>query len=138
MRDTGGNMPQALKSSTPIEDRSVTIYRIDQQYRTIRTLFKTIGVVAGLYCLALAIAPFAGRETAVSLAMNFLADVKFALTVTLAGAATAWAVVERKLRERKTQYLQDRIKQLETNIDNNRSSSGLTRTGKTNPRDRRP
>lgn len=120
------------------ENVDVAIVRINQRYRTVRTLIKGAVIVGCFYLLAQALAPFAGKATVVSLALEILADVKFALTLTLAGTAAAWAVVERYLRQRKTEYLQDRIKDLETKIDPNRSSSGLQRSGKTNPRDRRP
>ncbi|MDO3434620.1 hypothetical protein QWJ46_18255 [Rhizobium sp. CBN3] len=128
------------KSVVPsVKPRSVAVEMasVEQFYRTLRTLIKTAGLVGCFYFIALAMAPFAGKETAVSFALNFLADVKFVLTLGLAGAAGTWAVAERMLRERKTQKLQDRVKELETRIDPNRSTSGLTRTGKTNPRDRR-
>lgn len=116
---------------------AVEMANAQQKYRTIRTLIKTGGAVACFYFFAQGMAPFAGKDTAVSFALNFLADIKFAVTLSLAGAAATWAMGERKLRQRKTQALQDRVIELETMIDPTRSTSGLTRTGKTNPRDRR-
>jgi hypothetical protein len=133
-----GIMLKMPRGNNTVSDQMVALAKVDQLYRTARTTVRTIGVVSGVWLFAQALAPFAGKETAVSLVLNVLADFKFALTVTLAGAAAAWAVAERRLRERKTKYLQDRVKELETKIDHNRSSSGLTRTGKTNPRARRP
>jgi hypothetical protein len=133
----GGIMSKVQQVANANKNQSIELARIDQRYRTFRTLIRTCGVVLGVYFGVYALAPFAGKETAISLALNFLADIKFVVSITLAGAAAVWAIVERRLRERKTQYLQDRVKQLETLIDQNRSSSGLTRTGKTNPRDRR-
>ncbi|KQS89824.1 hypothetical protein ASG50_27895 [Rhizobium sp. Leaf386] len=118
-------------------DRLKSVTHITEIYSTIRTIVRCCAAVLAIYVFMQALAPFAGKNTAMSLAFSVLADVKFALTVTLAGAATAWAVVERTLRRQKTQYLQDRIIELETNIDAKRSSSNLTRTGKTNPKDRR-
>jgi membrane protein implicated in regulation of membrane protease activity len=84
-----------------------------------------------------ALAPLAGQNTAVSLGLNLLADFKMTIAIALTGSAAAWAMIERVLRQRKTKYLQDRIKQLEERLDPDRSSSELTRTGKTNPKDRR-
>jgi hypothetical protein len=111
---------------------------VQQFYRTVRTFIKAAAFCVCFYFFAQGMAPFAGKETAVSFALNFLADIKFVVTLGLAGAAATWAVAERMLRQRKTQSLQDRIKDFETKVDPNRSTSGLTRTGKTHPRDRRP
>lgn len=116
---------------------AVNIAHINQIYRSVRTFFRCAGAVGVAYFMVAALAPFAGKDTAVSLALSFLADVKFAITVALAGGAAAWAVVERVLRQQKTQYLQDRIIELETKIDPKRSTTGLTRIGTTNPNDRR-
>jgi hypothetical protein len=93
--------------------------------------------VGGPYLFGRALGPFAGEKTVVTVALNVLADVKFAATLTLAGSAVVWATLERLAKQRKTKYLQDRIIELEEIIDPRRSSSGLTRSGKTNPRDRR-
>lgn len=98
---------------------------------------RVAGAVGAAYLLRNALQPFAGETTVVSVALNVLADVKFALTLSLAGGAAIWASFERLAKQRKTKYLQDRIIELETIIDPNRSSSGLTRSGGTNPRDRR-
>ena len=49
-----------------------------------------------------------------------------------------WAVAERWLRHRKVSTMQTRIIELELAIDPKRTSSGLTRGGRTNPRDRLP
>jgi len=114
------------------------LYRTEQRYRTLRTGIRTAGWVLAIWALGYVIQPLAGRETGVSLAISLLADLKFVLTITLAGIAAAWAVVERSLRYRKTEYLQKRIRDLEMELDPARSSSGLTPEGKTNPRDRRP
>ncbi|MFF0919072.1 hypothetical protein ACFYE8_05145 [Rhizobium leguminosarum] len=119
------------------EEVALSALRVSERYRTVRTLFRVAGGVLAAYLLGISLAPFAGENTAVTVALNILADVKFALTITLAGAASTWAVFERIAKQRKTKYLQDRIIELETTIDPNRSSSGLTRSGKTNPRDRR-
>jgi hypothetical protein len=78
----------------------------------------------------------AGRSGS-SLLLSVLAEMKVAFWVSLAGAACAWGFVERRLRHRKVEQLQGRIKQLETMIDPDRSTSGLTPAGRTNPLDRR-
>lgn len=133
----GGSMARKSGPVVQRKDATVELARIDQLWRTVRTLIRSVAAVAGIYLAAKALAPLAGKETIVSLALSVAADFKFAVSIVLGGIAAAWAVVERSLRHRKTEYLQARIRELETQIDSNRSSSGLTPKGKTNPADRR-
>jgi hypothetical protein len=86
-----------------------------------------------------AIGDLAGRETSVTVAtaLSLVGDLRVGVSVTLAGCTGIWALVERRLRHRKTEALQNRIIDLEKRIDPRRSSSGLTPIGKTNPRDKR-
>jgi hypothetical protein len=113
--------------------------RIIERYALART-----GVRAGGWSIAmcfawLAIRDLAGQQTSVTLsaALSILAEAKVAILVSLTGAASIWAIVERTLRLRKTEYLQNRNIALEKQLDARRSSSGLTPQGKTNPRDKR-
>jgi len=101
------------------------------------TLIKTVGVVAAIYFAQFLVAPFAGKDTLLALNVALLGDFKFVFSLGLTGAASVWAVVERGLRHRKVEYLQGRIKELETKLDPERSSSKLTTKGKTNPGDKR-
>ncbi|ASP70378.1 hypothetical protein CDO28_01590 [Sinorhizobium meliloti] len=129
-------MTKPIRLPVKQTDGLTALAHIEQGYKTVRTLIKCAAAVGCIYFVTEAIAPLAGKSTAVTIALNLLADIKFAASLTLAGAAVAWAVVERSLRQRKTQYLQDRVISLETTVDPKRSSSGLTRTGKTHPNDR--
>jgi hypothetical protein len=112
--------------------------RIDQRYRTARTLFRVGGVVICFWLVGEAIRAFAGKDTniVVSLLLSIFADFKFAASIALAGTAAGWAIVERWLRHNKVEYLQERIRKLERNIDPRRSTSNLTTRGQTNPSDR--
>jgi hypothetical protein len=94
-------------------------------------------MVAAVYLGREIIQAFAGETTRLAFELSVLADVKFALTVTLAGGAAAWGFIERSLRHRKVEQMSGRIKELETRLDTNRSSSGLTPKGKTNPKDKK-
>ena len=92
-------------------------------------------------CFALvgqAISALAGQEThvLVETALSVFAEFDLAISIALTGLAAAWAVLERSLRHRKVEYLQDRIRMLETSIDPRRSTSNLTTKGKTNPEDK--
>ena len=110
---------------------------IDQIFTTCRTLIRATAGCLAVYFLTQGITTLAGRQTnvIVDIAFSVLADFKFMLTMTLAGTATAWAIAERRLRHRKTEYLQNRIQKLEKHIDPHRSTSGLTSRGETNPKD---
>lgn len=52
------------------------------------------------------------------------------------GGGAGYGYAERKLRKKKTEQLQSRIRELETQIDPDRQSSELTPQGDTNPKDR--
>jgi hypothetical protein len=111
--------------------------RINQRYSTIRTLVRAAGVVLVVFFMSQTLKSLSGQATSVivSATLSLFADVKFALAITLAGAASVWAVAERMLRRRKVEYMQGRIRELEMRIDPNRTTSGLTTRGMTNPRD---
>ncbi len=113
--------------------------RIIERYALGRTGVRSFAAV-GVACFVwLAIKALAGQQTSVSVsaALSVLADARIALFASLTGVSALWAVVERRLRLRKTEYLQNRIIALEKQLDARRTSSGLTSQGKTNPRDKR-
>src|SRR5438128_2329756 len=111
----------------------IAVATVEERYRTLRTLIRVAGAVYAVYLGHGALEVLAGETTKLALELSVLADVKFTLTFALAGAATTWAVAERIIRHRKVEQMQGRIKELETRLDPNRSSSGLTPKGKTNP-----
>jgi hypothetical protein len=122
----------------PYYREAVDYYRIQQRYATARTAIKTVGWMIAAYFAYKAVDALSGQTTsvAVSLILNALVDLKFVLSIALTGAACAWAVIERALRHRKVDRMQERLKELETRLDPGRSSSGLTTRGETHPRDR--
>jgi hypothetical protein len=125
---------QATGHKTP------NIERTEQLFATWRTAIRTGGWCFTAYMAAEAITALAGQSTnvAVTATLSLLADLKFVLSITLAGAATAWALAERNLRHRKVEQMQGRIRALETACDPGRTSSELTPKGKTNPKDIKP
>jgi hypothetical protein len=114
---------------------------IDEQYRTLRTFIKTGGWCIAAFIFYKIVSVLAGQTTNVSVVMRLafiaLADFKIAVMVGLTGLACAWAAVERVMRQRLAARLGSRNAELERMIDSNRTSSGLTVGGKTNPIDRR-
>lgn len=108
--------------------------KIDEFYKTIRTAIRTVGYGVAAFFAWKSIEALAGEDTSVLLSL--LGDFKFSFTITLAGAAAAWAVVERIIRQNTVERLQGRIRQFELVMDPNRTSSELTPKGKTNNRDK--
>lgn len=85
-----------------------------------------------------AVESLAGKSTTLLLSwgLDLVADWRVSISVTLAGFAGLWALLERRVRQRTVERLHRRINELETKVDPNRSTSSLTPRGKTNPRDR--
>jgi len=113
---------------------------VKEKYRTARTGIRALGFVTVFYFGFRAIEAMAGQDTSISIALSLIftafSELKFFFALSLAGLLGAWGVAERYLRHRKVEFLQGRIKSLETTIDPQRTSSQLTIEGKTNPRDR--
>ena len=78
--------------------------------------FRGVCWVGGIYALGQVIQPLAGQNTALSLAVSLLADAKLTVAITLA-VRRHRALVERHLRHQKTEYLQNRVKELELKLD---------------------
>lgn len=121
-------------NQAPSASNILALARTEEFYKTFRTGIRTLGVILGIYWGRDIVSALAGQWT--RLDIQLLADLKFALTLTLAGAAAAWACVERWLRHRKVERLQGRIRELETGLDPDRTSSGLTPKGQTHPKDK--
>jgi hypothetical protein len=129
----------AVQLSARARER-VTLIRVDQRYRTVRTGLRVLFGGFAVWCLYHAIDSIAGKTTAFQAAFtvgfSLLWDIRFVIAFSLTGSTAAWAIVERRLRQRKVNYLQGRINELELKIDSGRTTSGLTTKGRTNPRDR--
>ena len=120
-------------------DRGIaTRERIIQRYQLGRTVVRTCGAVAIAYFAKDFLVAIAGKETIFALKLSFFAHMKFFISIGLTGCACAWALAERWLRHRKVKTMQTRIIELKSTIDPKRTSSGLTPTGRTNPKDKRP
>jgi hypothetical protein len=109
----------------------VRFAEIDARYRTVRTGIRSIVWIAAFYFAYKAIEAIAGQNTSfsliVSVILNALFEVKFVCALSLAGAASIWAVAERKLRQRAVSRLVERNSALERLLDPSRSGSGLTK-----------
>lgn len=132
--------PHSAHNPRPATELRLGTQEVAERYTTLRTVIRTCGFVAVFYFFFQCLEQFAGASTQMNVSVSFIvravAELKFALAITLTGAACAWAAVERMLRKRAIANLGGRIVELETVIDPARSSSGLTQWGETHPRDR--
>ncbi len=115
------------------DNKKIEHQKVDELFKTVRTLIRTGGWVFAAYYGWQAVGSLAGQNT--NVVLSLLADLKFTITIVLAGSAAAWAAIERVLRQRKVVEMQDRIIKLEKLIDPKRSTSGLSRRGRTNLKD---
>ena len=70
--------------------------RISERYALARTVVRACCVFGIFWLMKEAAVTFAGQTTSVALsaALSVVADLKFALSLSLAGMATVWAMVE--------------------------------------------
>lgn len=90
-----------------------------------------------VWCLNDAIVSFAGKTSDANVLIQFLTDIQVsnALAWVFGGGGVLYGYKQRSLNGKTVERLQPRIEQLETSFDRNRTSSGLTKTGETNPKD---
>jgi hypothetical protein len=110
----------------------------DRRYRLARSVARYALAAFIVWQARLAVDALAGQTTSVDVAavLGVFTDLRVTVSLTLAGGAAAWAVVERKLRQRVIVRMHSRIQELEGRLDPGRSSSGLTTKGLTGPADR--
>jgi hypothetical protein len=89
--------------------------------------------IAGFYYLYLSVAELAGKKTLTWMALQAFVSVDndYGAPWIIAFLALVYAAAQRKLRLHKTEEMQGHIRELETRLDPNRTSSGLTSTGQT-------
>ena len=106
----------------------------EQKYLTARTLIRWLGAALICYLCMDILSTFAGRTTEIM--VSVLGKLEIAASLALAGGCAVWAILERIVRKRTIKRLTERTQKLEKAIDPRRSSSGLTPTGSTHPRDK--
>lgn len=114
-----------------------SFYLIARSFDLLRDLIKFGAYLGCAYYAYEAIAVLAGRKTDASLLFGFFTSTEHdhGLLWLVVFFAVVYGLAERRLRMRKTEYFQARIRELETRIDPNRSGSGLLPTGETHPED---
>jgi hypothetical protein len=81
----------------------------------------------------------AGASTFADIGIRLLANIRFSEALAWTGCVggSIYGLKERRLRHQVNEKLGTRVSELEAEIDANRSSSKLTRSGQTHPRDSR-
>ncbi len=89
-------------------------------------------------CIAFATSRLAGKATLAQIGMSFVGDIRVsdAVAYMFGAAGVGYGVLERRLRHKKTKSMAAYSAELETKLDPNRSSSGLTPEGTTRDEDR--
>lgn len=100
-------------------------------------MFKWGGIAAACGFLYLSIDTLAGQTTNADIGVRLLADVKLSevFAYIFGSGAVAYGWRQRSLRKSTIERLQGRIRSLESILDPDRSSSGLTTRGDTPPKD---
>ena len=120
------------QNPTPYDAKRFFIW--GQIFRAFNRLV-TAGLLLGLaYFAYKSVEVLAGKETLVDASLSLLKS-SYGLPWLFAVLVSLWAVGERRLRYRKTESMEAHIRELERHIDPGRTSSGLLRTGQSNPGD---
>ncbi len=102
----------------------------------LKYLVVSLSVVAIVYCIYLSVAALSGMDTDANIAINFMAKIEalVAWGVGAGGAVYGWS--QRNFRKKRTEELQERIIELEKQIDGNRTSSEMPKDGCTREDDK--
>ncbi len=113
--------------------QAIYLLLIERVYSILELLIRGAVYCVIAYCIYLSIDALAGGKTWVSITLR---DVDYGIPWIVAVIATLYGLFERKFRLRKVASMQRHIKQLELQLDNNRTSSNLSPDGQTNPEDK--
>jgi len=103
-----------------------------------QTLIRWGGAV-GIALLAYkAVAVLAGQQTGANIVIQFLSSITTSniLGLGVGAAGVTYGIGQKRLRERTIERMEGRTASLELELDPKRTTSGLTRKGKTNPKDK--
>jgi hypothetical protein len=133
-------MPRKTKTRAELEAELRWYRRQDNASNVAAVLNNAIrwgGVVACACFGYLSIQSLAGQATSANIGLDLVADVRLSevFAYIFGGGGVAYGIRQRKLRGDTVERLQDRVRSLERQFDPNRTSSGLTERGDTNPQD---
>jgi hypothetical protein len=133
---------RAQNSQISHEEAELARYKIEQLASTIKILIVAVSVMVVTWLLQRALVDIslnlAGKVTDANIVMTLLSKTQFNFVVTfgVSGFGIAYGLLQRRLKEDTVKRLHARIAQLEERLDAKRSSSQLTKSGRTNPKDR--
>lgn len=126
----------AKKTSTLREDLPkghLVLTIVDRSFSLVTDLVWAGCFVAIAYIVYLCVRELAGQTTVAKFVLEYFSSSKGGASARPWIGSTilcgSWGLAEKWLRRRKVGSMSQRIKDLETMLDGNRSSSGLTRTG---------
>ena len=119
----------------PAPEVAKRFYIWGQIFRAFNHLVTAVLFLGLAYFAYKSVEVLAGKVTLVDASLSVLKSGR-GLPWLLVVLMFLWAFGERRLRLRKTRSMEAQIRALEEHIDPNRTSSGLLRTGQSNPRDR--
>ncbi|OUI80298.1 hypothetical protein [Acetobacter orientalis] len=133
-----GKVPQS-KGGIRKNELLFKMHLADQRYDLFRQIVKAITWITCIGLASYFLSKAFGQSTHVDVSgvVTILGDLKFTMTLTLAGACAVWAIVERYLRKRVVKKLAPYKQAKEKTIDPNRTSSTVAPDGTTHRRDRR-
>lgn len=131
--------PPAPKGADTSEQASFRFFVWSRSFDIVKVLISAIVTVVLGYFALQAVALLAGKTTEASFFLGHFSSAGERLSPwAVTAIAVFWAIVERRLRLRKTEYLQGRLAMLERGIDPGRTTSNLLPNGQTRPEDRIP
>jgi hypothetical protein len=112
---------------------------VDMVGSAIQVLVPWGSAVAIAYFVYLSLRSLVGHYTFADIGLSFLGDFKISegLAYIFGTGGVVYGVKQKKLRERNIERTAGRIKDYETAIDPNRTSSRLTPQGRTRPEDKK-
>lgn len=130
---------QQRKAQDQKREYSLKFHTTDQFYDLMRLLVRSLAYPLTIVPSAFFLSKAFGQSTELHISgvVSILGDLKFTVTIALAGACAVWAVAERMVRLRVVKKLSPYKKAYEERLDKNRTSSTIAPDGTTNRRDRR-
>ena len=104
---------------------------------TFQTIFKWLAIAFAAWCIKESFVAYAGKISEANVLVSFLGklEISEALAWIFGAGGAAYGYKQRKLKGETVERLQSRISELEKRFDKQRTSSELTTTGETNPKD---